>query len=284
MSAAFISSSREPQIDILDSIWFVFRGARLLVNLGDGGASLPIADDLEELNLKIRHKQYLGSQDGQHCYAADLPNDADAPAGWSFRGLRRLYSRMDEVQFAIAGRAVQLVEWDRTNQFCGRCGAPTQNHATERAKECTVCSLIRYPRISPAIIVLVRNEDKLLLARAHRHPPGFYSVLAGFVEPGESLEEAVAREIREEVGVEVKDIRYFGSQPWPFPNSLMIAYVCDYAGGDIVLEEEEIEDAGWYDPEHLPPVPPRISIARQLIDWFAGEQRQRKAATEVLGE
>lgn len=142
---------------------------------------------------------------------------------------------------------------------------------TERAKECPDCGLLSYPRISPAIIVLVMKEDRLLLARAHRHPPGFYSVLAGFVEPGENLEEAVAREIREEVGIEVEDICYFGSQPWPFPDSLMIAFTCRYSSGDITLEEDELQDAGWFSPSDLPPIPPKISIARQLIDWFVAE-------------
>jgi NAD+ diphosphatase len=274
MNSSFISSSREPEDGGKEAIWFVFRGSRLLVNLDGGGASLPRENDREKMMLSIDHRQYLGSQDGLHCYAADVPEGETIPEGWSFQGLRRLYSRMEEPLFAMAGRAVQLVDWDRTNQFCGRCGAPTQNHPSERAKECTACGLIRYPRISPAIIVLVRNKDKLLLARAHRHPPGFYSVLAGFVEPGETLEETVTREIREEVGIEVQNIEYFGSQPWPFPNSLMIAFVCDYAGGEIAVQEDEIEDAGWYNPAQLPPVPPKISIARQMIDWFAVQQSQ----------
>lgn len=272
MSSAFHSNTKEPLDESLDALWFIFRASRLLVRLEDDRAELPTSAETEMLNLRLIRKQYLGSQDGVHCFTAEVGEEVEKPEGWSFQGLRRLYSRMDERFFGIAGRAVQLVDWDRTNQYCGRCGAPNKNHPKERAKECTSCGLIRYPRISPAIIVLVRNNDQLLLARAHRHPPSFYSVLAGFVEPGETLEEAVAREIHEEVGIEVKNIQYFGSQPWPFPNSLMVAFTCDYAGGEIVVEEDELEDAGWYETDQLPLIPPKISIARQLIDWFAAEQ------------
>ncbi len=139
---------------------------------------------------------------------------------------------------------------------------------TERAKRCPKCGLVNYPRLSPAVIVLISRGDELLLARAHRFPTGMYSILAGFVEPGESLEETVVREVREEVGIEVKDIRYFGSQPWPFPNSLMIGFTATYAGGDIVLEPEELVDAAWFNKHNLPQIPPKISIARKLIDWF----------------
>ena len=150
----------------------------------------------------------------------------------------------------------------------------------ERAKLCPACGLTTYPRISPAIIVAVTKGDTLLLARGHRHPPGFYSVLAGFVEPGETLEETVRREVREEVSLEVDDIRYFGSQPWPFPDSLMVAFTASYASGEITLEELEIADAGWYTAANLPLVPPPISIARSLIDAFVGAQRLRTGDSE----
>ncbi len=272
MSSVFQSALAEPTDGTSPALWFVFRRFRLLAKLTDHQVELPSAKEIDQLPLNLMSQQYLGMLNDTHCYAAEVSEETETPDGWSFQGIRRLYNRMDEEVFAVAGRAVQIVDWDRTNQFCGRCGAPTRNHSKDRAKECTSCGLVSYPRISPAIIVLVRNDDQLLLARAHRHPPGFYSVLAGFVEPGETLEEAVAREIHEEVGVEVKNVRYFGSQPWPFPNSLMIAFVCDYDGGEIVLEEEEIGDAAWFRPDQLPPIPPKLSIARELIDWFVAEQ------------
>lgn len=240
-----------------------------MVKNGDEVA-VPNMADISELGLREIRRQYLGELDGRACISVELDENAEAPDGYELLSLRSVYQRIPEELFWIAGRAVQIVDWDRTHQYCGRCGARTKDKQKERAKECPQCSLVSYPRISPAIIVLVERDGKLLLARAHRHPPGFYSVLAGFVEPGETLEEAVAREIREEVGLEVTDITYFGSQPWPYPNSLMVAFTCTYLSGDIVLEEDELEDAGWYSPDNLPPVPPKISIARQLIEWFGG--------------
>jgi len=147
-----------------------------------------------------------------------------------------------------------------------------KNRVAERAKECPQCGLLHFPRLAPAIIVLIERGDQLLLARSRRFATGMYSVLAGFVEPGESLEEAVVREIKEEVSLSVKDIRYFGSQPWPFPHSLMIGFTATYAGGEISMEDEEIEDAGWFTVDRLPPLPGKISIARKLIDSFIEKQ------------
>ena len=177
--------------------------------------------------------------------------------------------------FWLGGRAVQIVDWDRTHQFCGRCGQETE-YANDRGKKCPNCGLSNYPKLSPAIIVSITrdNGNELLLARGSRHPAGFYSVLAGFVEPGETLEMCVRREIKEEVGLDVKNIRYFGSQPWPFPNSLMLAFTCEYAGGEIVMQEDEIADAGWYTPENMPKVPPPLSISRALIDNFVANWRE----------
>jgi NAD+ diphosphatase len=143
---------------------------------------------------------------------------------------------------------------------------------TERAKECPQCGLLYFPRLAPAIIVLVQRGDQLLLARSRHFMEGMYSVLAGFVEPGESLEEAVAREVREEVGIEVKDVHYFASQPWPFPHSLMIGFTATYAGGEISLNDDEIENASWFKVDNLPRIPGKISIARKLIDWFIEKQ------------
>ena len=267
------SGNREP------AWWFAFRGSRLLVQIEDGAANVPLLSDFSEMEMPVLRRQYLGRLDGRHCYSIELDEGSQAPPSWDFLGLRRLYGLLPESPFWVAGAAVQIVDWDRTHQFCGRCGAGTNDKPRERAKECPECGLLSYPRISPAIIVLVQRGDKLLLARSHRHPQGLFSVLAGFVEPGETLEGAVAREIMEEVGLEVRDIRYFGSQPWPFPNSMMIAFTCINDGGEIVLEEDEIAEAAWYSADQMPPIPPKISIARQLIDWFVarhGEQPARE--------
>ncbi|HEX8599477.1 MAG TPA: NAD(+) diphosphatase [Chloroflexia bacterium] len=249
-------------------LWFAFSGAKLLVRENAGTITVPIAPDLSEWGQDPVRRQYLGIIDGQGCYAAELATDIVPPDGMSLQGLRGLYGRLDDLLYSIAGRAFQIVEWDRTHLYCGHCGTPMEQVATERAKRCPECGLTSYPRVTPAIIVLIRRGDEVLLARAQNFPSKFYSTIAGFVEPGESLEEAVAREVGEEVGVAVKDIRYFGSQPWPFPHSLMIGFTCDYAGGEIALEEREIADAAWFTRDNMPHIPPKLSIARKLIDSF----------------
>jgi len=194
-----------------------------------------------------------------------------------------LFSVLDDTHFALAGRAVQIIDWDRNHQFCGRCGAPTESKTEERARICRACRLTCYPKIAPAMMALVRRGREVLLGRSAHFPPGMYSALAGFVEAGETLEQCVQREVFEEVGVSVTNIQYFASQPWPFPNSLMIAFVCEYAGGEIAPQETEIEAAAWFDVFQLPVLPSKISIARRLIDGAttairaeiqAGEQRE----------
>jgi NAD+ diphosphatase len=191
----------------------------------------------------------------------------------AFCGLRGLFFRLDEPVFWLAAHAVQIVAWDRDHQICGRCGTVTQNHAEERSKQCPSCGLTHYPRLAPAVIVLVERGDEVLLGRSAHFPGAMYSTLAGFVEPGESLEQTVAREIAEEVGVAVDNLRYFGSQPWPFPNSLMIGFRADYAGGDVTIDRHELEDAAWFHVDDLPQLPSEISIARALIDAWIGERR-----------
>lgn len=168
----------------------------------------------------------------------------------------------------MAGRAAQFVEWERMHRYCGHCGTPTVVKAGEDARECPACGALFFPRIAPAVIVLVRDGSRILLARNHRFPPGRYSTIAGFVEPGETLEEAVSREVAEEVGVSVRNIQYFGSQPWPFPHSLMVGFVAEYAGGEVRLQESEIADARWFGPDFLPDLPPPWTIARRMINWF----------------
>lgn len=263
-----------PPAEISGAAWcFAFRGDRLLVRHVESAATLPHLDELTEWGVPVRSQHYLGLLDGLPCFAVDLPEEAETPAGLTFQGLRRLYGLLDEALFWVAGRAIQVVEWDRTHRFCGRCGSPMVAKAAERAKECPQCGLTNFPRLAPAVIVAVVRDNQILLARSSRHPAGFYSVLAGFVEPGETLEEAVIREIKEEVGIEVGDICYFGSQPWPFPHSLMIGFTARYVGGEIQCDETEIEEAGWFTADNLPQVPGPISISRRLIDWFvAGSQ------------
>jgi len=268
MRRIFIPGIAPPEAPHELAWWFAFMNGKLLTLQAEGTAQVPQLNSLLEIDLAPIRTQYLGTLDAQPCYSAELPSDTVPPDGMAFCGLRQLYGVLDEDLFALSGRAIQIAEWDRTHQYCGHCATPMTQLPTERAKRCPKCGLVNYPRLSPAVIVLISRGDELLLARAHHFPTGMYSILAGFVEPGESLEETVVREVREEVGIEVKDIRYFGSQPWPFPNSLMIGFNATYAGGEIVLEPEELVDAAWFNKHNLPQIPPKISIARKLIDWF----------------
>jgi NAD+ diphosphatase len=183
-------------------------------------------------------------------------------------GLRKLFGVLGAEEYSMAVRALGILNWDRTCRFCSACGAPLRRHDAILAKQCEACGFTMFPRISPAVIVLVERQDKVLLARASRFAEDLYSVLAGFAEPGETLEDTVRREIREEVGIEVGDIRYFGSQPWPYPDSLMIAFTASWAAGEINVDNDEISDARWFTVDDLPKIPDRISIARSLIDWF----------------
>jgi NAD+ diphosphatase len=224
---------------------------------------------------------FLGMLGTEACWAVDVPDGAEEPddgagCGRPFMDLRQLWGRLSEVSWTVAGRAVQLVTWGRTHRFCGRCGTATVPAPGDRAMRCEACGLLAYPRLAPAIITLVhrRGADgvtEALLGRGVQFPMPMYSCLAGFVEPGETLEEAVRREVTEEVGVRVTDVRYLGSQPWPFPHSLMIGFSARWLEGDIEIDPREIADAQWFRPDELPPVPPAISIARSLIDrWLDG--------------
>ncbi len=209
----------------------------------------------------------IGRWRGEDHLAVGLDRPADAlPAGLRAAGLRNWFGLLDDTGLAIAMRAVQLLEWDRTHRHCGACGSLTERVAGERARRCPACALSTYPRISPAMMVLITRGRELLLARGLHFPPGRYSALAGFLEAGETIEQAIHREVREEVGVTIRELRYFASQSWPFPNSLMIAFRAEWEAGEIRVDPSELADAGWFTPERLPELPPRLSIARALIE------------------
>ena len=221
-------------------------------------------------------RHVLGTLDGAACWAIDLDGDgtvdvvvADEHLG-GLLPLMGLYGRVDDLRWTMAGRAVQLVEWDRTTRFCGRCGTATDAMADERARRCPACGMLAFPRLAPAVITLVEREGgEALLARGRTFPVPMYSCIAGFVEPGETMEEAVHREVHEEVGVSITDVRYVSSQPWPFPHSLMIGCEATWTEGEIVIDPKEIVDAQWFRADDLPMIPPGMSIARSLIDrWL----------------
>jgi len=274
INRTFIPGIKPPQENSKPAWWFVFQGVKLLIEPNGSGATIPFVPDFKNFGLTVGRRHFLGHLEDHPCYAAELGEGLSLPKGLALEGLRQVYGRLDEDLFWLAARAVQIVDWDRTHQFCSRCGAPTVQRETERSKECPQCGQIHFPRLAPAVIVLVERGNQLLMARSRHFAAGMFSVLAGFVEPGETLEEAVAREVKEESGIRVKDIRYFGSQPWPFPHSLMIGFMAQYAGGEITLEDSELEAAGWYTADLLPPQPGKISIARKLIDAFVEKQKQ----------
>jgi NAD+ diphosphatase len=255
-------------VDESQSIWFVCRPGEILVSV-ENPAALPTGHDIDDIGVGSIRRHFLGLFDGQPCWSVEPDPDGTLPDSLTYLGLRGLYGQVPDELFALAGRAIQTVEWAATHRFCGRCASETVTVPGERAVRCPACGLVNYPRLSPAVIVLVERDGRALLAQGANFTNGMHSTLAGFVEPGETLEEAVRREIFEEVGVHVDGIRYFGSQPWPFPHSLMIGFTAQYAGGEIDPDPNEIAAAGWFLPTALPPVTPsKLSIARQLIDDF----------------
>jgi NAD+ diphosphatase len=254
--------------------WFVVRDSDVLVRTETGSESFPHLTDPTELGLRAPHRHYLGLLDGRPCHVAALAEAETPPDGWTLAGLRSLFGRVEDTTFWVAARAVQIAEWDRNHRFCGHCGSPTHLRAGERAMECLQCGLTAFPRVAPAVIVLIERGDEVLLARSHRFTGEIYSVIAGFVEPGETLEQAAAREIMEEVGLRVKNLRYFGSQPWPFPHSLMVAFTCEYAEGEIRIEPKEIAEAAWFRHDRMPRIPGAMSVARRLIEAYLAKHGQ----------
>jgi NAD+ diphosphatase len=233
------------------------------------GSAVFVDDRIADENWSAH---FIGLVDDQAWWAVDVPDGGDDPSYGAAVDLRAFYGMAPEHHWLAAGRGVQVVEWARTHRFCGRCGEPTvPADGTERAMRCPSCGLLAFPRLSPAMITLVTRgepgpDQEALLARGVQWTVPMYSCLAGFVEPGESLEAAVIREVHEEVAITVRNPTYFGSQPWPFPNSLMIGFTAEYESGQIECDASEILDAGWYRRDDLPMIPPGISIARKLID------------------
>ncbi|TFW01946.1 NAD(+) diphosphatase [Oxalobacteraceae bacterium OM1] len=243
---------------------FLFRGDELLVREHD--LALPDAAACAQL-ATAGAMHAVGLLDAAYCHTNWIERDAVPPPGHAFRKLRALFGAIDDDLMAVAGRSYQIAEWARTHRYCGACATPTERVASERCLRCPACGHVAYPRISPAMMVLVRKGDAILLARHTMSPTKRFSPLAGFLEAGESAEEAVHREVFEEVGLKVNNLRYFGTQAWPFPHSLMIAFTADYVSGEIRVDEREIAEARWFGPDDgLPEYTTGISISGLLID------------------
>jgi NAD+ diphosphatase len=253
------SPAVRPAITTSVNAWcFAFVEGQMLLPESEAVVLQPVGGS--SLDPAVRH--YLGRLDALDCWALRL--DA-LPQGWRRVPLRTAMMSLPAPLAALASRAAQVLEWDRTHRHCGVCGTATEMAEQERARRCPACGHTAYPRLSPAMMALVWREGELLLARAPHYATGMYSALAGFVEAGESLEDCLHREVAEEVGVQVADLRYYGSQSWPFPHSLMVAYTARWTGGEIVPQADEIEDAQWFAIDALPLIPPRLSIAGHLI-------------------
>lgn len=252
----------------IPSYWFIFNDSKLLINTN---YNLPFTDNLKELSIIPIRSIYLGTFEDHPVYAAEVAEDTKAPEDFSFEDLRSLYEFLDEDIYLLAGRAIQIINWDKNHEFCGKCGAFTVTADHEMARVCPECGHMNFPRISPAVITAIVKDSKLLMAKHSYGGYNRYSLIAGFVEAGETIEEAVERETEEEVGIKVKNIKYFGSQPWPYPHSLMLGFTAEYESGEIKVDEKEIEDAKWFSPNEIEIPPSKMSIASELIDWFLGK-------------
>lgn len=257
------------------SYWFVFYKDEIMVSYDDGNNTdhIPYSKEIGGLRSTMSEIMYLGQIDGKDAYAVSLSSGVELQ-GYRYVGLRKIYGGIDDDLYWLANRAFHLLGWRKKNKFCGCCGSEMSESKDEVAMNCGNCGNIVYPRISPAIIVAITKGEQILLAHAARFVGNMYSVLAGFVEPGETLEECVKREVMEEVGISVKNVRYFASQPWPYPDSLMIGFTAEYESGEIHIDDKEITDANWYTRDNLPELPMRVSVARKLIDDWLSKSRK----------
>ncbi len=269
---SFVPTHRSPDDPGTEPLCFAFRKRELLVT---EAGKLPSVEEIDANGIEAVRRQYLGTLNGVHCYSLELEPDFDPPGGLAFRDLRMLFGSLGVEQHAVAGRAVQIVDWDRSHQFCGQCASPTELSEGDRSRSCPNCRVPMYPRLSPAMIVAVERGSEILLGRSPHFPAGIFSCLAGFVEPGESAEEAVIREVFEETRIVVDNVQYFGSQAWPFPNSLMLGYTAQYVGGEIDTEHDELEDAKWCHADDMPNTfPGNISISQWLLNDFLRRKRR----------
>ncbi len=271
MNKEYLPHFKPPAERSSSALWFAFHEGRVMVRMNDASPSVMTCAHPGAHGLETLQEHYLGTYGGQHCYAAELAEAQIAPDGHAMLGLRDLLGHIDDTLAGISGRASQILDWNRNHKYCGRCGGETVPRNNERARTCAPCKRTTYPPVAPVIMILIKDGRRLLLARKVGWGNTRYSALAGFVEPGETLESTVIRETREEVGVEIKNIQYFGSQPWPFPNNLMIAFTADYAGGPVKPDGVEIEEATFFDVDDLPNLPPGISISRRMINTVAAE-------------
>jgi len=257
--------------------WHIVVSDNDILSIENGGPWRPLnQDEWKWLGLESASRHILGYLNNIPVFACEVSSNAENPPGYEFVSLWSFLGKVDEAVFYLIGKAKQIVNWHRNHQYCGQCGNRTDSSNLDRSRKCSQCDLLFYPRLSPSIIVLVTRGEELLLARNARARGSFYSTLAGFVEPGESIEDTVHREVFEETGIKVKNLKYFKSQSWPFPDSLMLGFHAEYESGEIAIQEEEIADAQWFHYKDLPNHPGMFSISGWLIDSYVKELQTRE--------
>lgn len=259
------------RIDVGAGDWVIgVVGSRILLNPLQDSLLIPYQEFLSLLPRSPLEKLYLGTWQNIACFVFIYPNDLELPkeSSLSAGSLRSRLGLISDELFSLAGRAQQLAHWYEFHRYCGRCGRATELQLHERVLACPACAALFYPRIAPCVIGIVIRERTCLLAHNVNFTDGLYSTIAGFIEPGETAEQALAREIREETGIEVEQLEYISSQPWPFPSQLMLGFVAHYKSGDIHVDGSEITDARWFAPDTMPTVPPPHTISGKLIDIF----------------
>ena len=271
----FTPSTRLYYAEKLPDVAVIFAGDRILLRRHEDNFFLPRTEDenfaflFEMAGRALCVGNFCGMECGVWDMSANHDSHWQAPADTEFVEIRYAMHNMDQMSVMAIARARELLFWRRKRNFCGVCGAELLDNEEDISRICPECSSTFYPVVAPAVIVAVQRDDSLLLAHNARFKDGLYGLVAGFVETGENLESAVIREVREEVGIEIGNLRYFSSQVWPFPNSLMVGFFADYAGGEIKVDGVEITDAGWFRKDEFPEIPRHGSIARRLIDEFA---------------
>lgn len=253
-------------------LWFILQQGTLYLWKTAGSLTVPLSLEPPVDAEQISYSRCIGVYDTMACMVVELKPASMPPSPLSGVTVREAHGHIGGDHWTIAGRASQILRWRRDHRFCGRCGSEMVEDEHDLLRRCPSCGYFNYPRLSPAVIMSVVRGNEILLGRSPHFPKGMYSVLAGYVEPGETLEEAVKREVYEETSIEVTDIRYIDSQPWPFPHSLMVGFSARYAGGELLTDGDELEDAGWFKADNLPRLPSRISISRHLIELFLQSQ------------
>ncbi len=247
--------------------WIVFYKDQLLLKKQNNKLTIPCNEQPPLPIPADTHVHEICILEGQPCKAFVVSHPIKESDEYCMTGLRASYDFIPLKQYHTAGKAFEILHWDQHSRFCPVCGTKTEMKDTIM-KKCPACGNEMYPSISAAILVLIRKEDSLLLVHARNFKGTFYSLVAGFLETGETLEECVMREVKEETGLDIKNITYFGNEPWPYPIGLMVGFIADYAGGEISLQDEELSSGAFYTRENLPELPRKLSLARKMIDWW----------------